>query len=256
MNLFFFLSKVLTLFLFPLPIAILLGFFVLKFVEGRKNKILVSLPILFLLFFSSFPVAQFLIRTLESEFPPVRIEEVPESDVIVVLGGAINPMTYYPERVEILSAGDRMTESVLLFRNRKAPLLLFTGGSGVLFQQKVSESDSARKFFLDFGVPEDFLLIEGISRNTKENAIETAKILRENGLNKIILVTSAFHMKRSLGVFQKEGLEVFPFPTDYRALRIDVNWDTIIPSVGALDTSTIALKEWIGIMAYKLKGFM
>ena len=75
-------------------------------------------------------------------------------------------------------------------------------------------------------------------------------------MNRIILVTSAFHMKRSVAIFKKLGLEVIPFPTDYRALNMGMNFDAFVPSTGALDTTTLAIKEWIGIIAYEWKGYM
>ena len=257
MSLFFFFSKILTIFLFPLPLCILFALFLILFkIKGAKNKFLSFLPIGLLYLASSFPVCQFLISSLEKNFPPTAIENTPKADVIVVLGGMINTLSAYPERVELLSSGDRLTDSILLYKAGRAEQILFTGGSGILFEQEIKEAGFAKKFLTDFGVPENKILIESESRNTFENALYTKKILEEKKMNRIILVTSAFHMKRSVAIFKKLGLEVIPFPTDYRALNMGLNFDAFVPSTGALDTTTLAIKEWIGIIAYEWKGYM
>lgn len=255
-NLFFFFSKVLTLFLYPLNLVILLGVFGVYFIKGTKYRLIAITPIFILFFFSSFPISQFLIKTLEDKYPPIPIQDLENSDVIVVLGGSINILTRFPERIELGSSADRMTESLELFNNKKAPYLLFTGGSGVLFQQNLREATFAKKFFLNFGVPEDSLLLEDESKNTYENAIFTRKILSSRSMNKIILVTSAFHMERSFRIFKEQGFEIQAFPTDYKSLISEMNWDMLVPNIGYLDNSTIAIKEIVGIWVYKWKGYL
>lgn len=205
-----------------------------------------------LAFFSAPYISQILIRSLEDEFPAVEFPQIQNADAIVVLGGMINPLSIHREKPELLSTADRLTDSIILFRQKKAPFILFSGGSGILFQSDVSEAKTARKFLTDMGIPKESILIEDQSRNTKENAVFSARILREKKMKRIILVTSAFHMKRSLLVFEKEGLEIQIFPTDYKSLHWSWNWDTAVPSIGALDTSTISIKEWIGLISYRL----
>lgn len=257
MNVFFIFSKILTVILFPLPLCILLALFIILFkIKGSRNKFLAFIPIGLLWLAASFPVCQTLISSLEKEFPPTLVKETPRADAIVVLGGMINTLTPFPDRVETLGSGERLTDSILLHKAGKAEYVLFTGGSGLLFEQEIKESGFAKKFLIDFGVPENKILLESESRNTFENAIYTKKILEEKKIERIILVTSAFHMKRSLAIFQKLGIEAFPFPTDYRSLRMELNWETLIPSTGALETTTIAIKEWIGIYMYKWKGYI
>lgn len=253
---FFFFSKVLSVLFFPLPLTILIGFIVSFFIKGFRNKFLLILPILWLWFFSSFPVSQFLLRSLENKYPPVPYENVPKSDVVVVLGGMINPLSSHPEKPELLSSADRLTDSVILWRQKKVDRILFTGGSGILFQQDVQEAKHAKKILSLLGVPESQIFLESESRNTYENALYTSKILQENGWEKVILVTSAFHMERSKGVFEKQGIKVFAFPTDYHTIKNEINWDSVVPSSRNLENSTTALKEWIGLLAYKMKGYL
>ncbi|MCB1179097.1 MAG: YdcF family protein [Leptospiraceae bacterium] len=253
---FFFFSKVLTIFLFPLPLVIFSSILISFIIKERKKRIIILSPILVLWFFSSPPISQFLLKTLEHPYPPMEMEKIPTSDVIVVLGGMINPLTAYPEKPELLSSADRLTDAVILFNQKKAGKILFTGGSGVLFQQDVEEASNAKKIMVDLGVPEESILIENKSRNTYENARYSLEILKQNKLESVILITSAFHMKRSLGVFKKQGIKVFAFPTDYKSLKPELNWDMIVPSTGGLDASTIVIKEWMGILAYKIKGYL
>lgn len=257
MTIFFFLSKILTVILFPLPCCILLGTFIVIFkIKGFKNKFLSFLPIGLLWLASSFPICQTLITNLEKDYPPITVNNAPTADVIVILGGMINTLTPHQSRVELLGSADRLTDAILLYKAGKANYILYSGGSGLLFEPETKEAPLAKKFLLSFGIPEDKILLESESRNTFENGFNTKKILEEKKLKRIILITSAFHMKRAYSIFQKLGIETFPFTTDYRALRPVFNWETFIPSTGALETTTISLKEWIGIFVYQWKGYM
>ncbi|WCL49153.1 YdcF family protein [Leptospira sp. GIMC2001] len=251
---FFVFSKLLTIFLFPLPLAILFGIFLgIRYGRGRFRLILI-MPWLVLWAFSTYPVTEALIQPLEDFVPPRQIQEIEKADAIVVLGGMINNLTRIPNTVELTTAADRLTEGYFLYKNKKAPRILFTGGSGILFHEGEAEADQAKRFYRSLGVPENDIVLEGESRNTRENAIYSGILLREMGAKKIILVTSAFHMRRSMTEFEREDIEIIPFPTDYRTLNSTVSsWEQLTPSVGALDTSTAAIKEWVGIFVYSLK---
>ena len=255
-SVFFFFSKILTVFLFPLPLVILLSILFFFKIRGLRNKLLAFFPILVLWISSSFPVCQYLIRTLEDPFPPIEIKSVPRSDIIVIPCGMINNLTRFGNRIELMNSVERLTDSILLFKEKKAPWILTTGGSGILFYQQNPEAELAKKFLVQMGIPGEKILTEIESRNTAENVIKTATILREKKMRTVILVTSAFHMKRTLALFKNQGFEVTAFPTDYRALQNIISWEAIVPSVGALDTTTIALKEWIGIIIYRLNGYI
>jgi uncharacterized SAM-binding protein YcdF (DUF218 family) len=114
-----------------------------------------------------------------------------------------------------------------------------------------------RTFLGDLGVPADRILMEETSRNTRENAIETAKILRERALDKVLLVTSAYHMRRALGVFRKAGIDAIPAPTDHQSRSIvglgPLAW---VPDAEALRDSTLVLKEYLGIQVYRWRGWI
>lgn len=253
-SLFFSFSKILTVFLFPLPLFFLISFLSLFFVRGIRQKVLVGIPIFFLYFFSNSCIANALIKSLESEFKAVPMELVPEADVIVVLGGMIQTISVKPGRPELTESADRLVDAVRLYKLGKAKKILFSGGSGLLLESSFKEADLAKSLLLDLGVKEEDLWIESNSRNTWENAKESEIILKEKRTKSILLITSAFHMKRSLGCFSKLNLPIFAYPTDYRGISTHSSaFDLWLPSPGFLELSTLALKEWVGIFVYSLK---
>ena len=110
-----------------------------------------------------------------------------------------------------------------------------------------------RRFFINFGVGEDRLVLEGASRNTAENASFTRDVLGE-GEGNLVLVTSAFHMPRSVGIFRQQGIEVVPWPTDYRSAGNQGFGIDIANLNQNLETATVAMREWIGLLAYHWTG--
>ncbi|MBE7412895.1 MAG: YdcF family protein [Leptospiraceae bacterium] len=254
---FFFFSKVLSIFIFPLPAIILISVFISIFlIRGFRNKLLSIFPILILWSASTFSVSQYLIETLEDDYPPKEIQSIHPAEAIVVLGGMINILVKHQSKIELGESVERLTESALLWKAKKAKYILITGGSGILFFQGKSEAELAKKFLISIGVDEKFILTEEKSRNTIENALYTFQILQEKKINKIILVTSAFHLKRSEALFKKVGFEVETFPTDYKSLLPVLNWETVIPTISALGTTSIAIKEWIGIFVYRFQKYV
>jgi uncharacterized SAM-binding protein YcdF (DUF218 family) len=131
--------------------------------------------------------------------------------------------------------------------------LVFTGGSGNPTYQEAREADLAEELFSNLGLDPERVVLERESRNTYENARNTNTLI-EHGANETwLLVTSAFHMPRSFGVFCQQGWKMKPYPVDYRTLQgelLDVNLD--FP--GNLTDFNLALREWIGLLAYRLTG--
>jgi len=254
---FFFLSKVIGVLLLPMPLLILFGLlWVVKIGRGFHQKLLLVFPFLLLYTISSFWISQWVIQSLEKDFPGIPLQLAPKSDFIVVLGGSLNTVMRDPNRIELNESADRLIDAFRLYRIGKAPKILFTGGSGILTFQETKEADYAKQLFLDLGVRPEDLVLESESRNTFENAIYTKQIIGED--KSILLVTSALHMKRSLAIFEKAGFrEVNPFPTDYRTYRDDLGfWDKCLPSPGHLQQASHGVREWIGIWAYRFQGYL
>lgn len=254
-DVFFVLSKTLGVLVQPLPLILILSCIVSLFI-GKKliEKIILIAPIFLLWLLSSFQISNFLINYLENEYPPIEIKDLGFHKVTVVLGGSINNLTKYTNQIELNSSAERLFSALNLYNNKKTEIILFTGGSGALFYNSLTESDLAKKFFFELGVNPNNLVFENESRNTKENAKFTKEILDKNKLNqKVILITSAFHMGRSVEIFKKYGIEVTPFPCDFRAIHPNVPiYHKWVPNTSALENSSIAIKEYIGRIIYKL----
>jgi len=220
----------------------------------RRLGLVASLCGLMVLVLCSFTSLGFvLIAPLENRFE--RPAPMPERvDAIVVLGGSSFTKVSAARGVsELNEAGDRLTDAVILARLYPDAVLVFSGGSGLLEPAGETEAASAERFFLAMGIGPDRLVLEDASRNTDENAGFTAALLEDRG-GAMLLVTSAFHMPRSMGLFRQIGLEPIPWPTDYRSAGTEIFRPDIANPVHNLNTIGIALKEWIGLAVYSWTG--
>jgi uncharacterized SAM-binding protein YcdF (DUF218 family) len=199
------------------------------------------------------PVHAWVQRPLEDRFP--RPAEAPARvDGIVVLGGAVEQDLTEAHGLPALNgAAERMTEAVALMRRYPGARLVFTGGQGALLHGDVTEADVARQLWTAMGVPPERMLFETESRNTHENAVLTRALAKPRPGETWLLVTSASHMPRSVGVFRQAGWEVVPWPVNYRVGRGFAVWyNTPFPTrLGEFEWGT---REWIGMVAYRLLG--
>jgi uncharacterized SAM-binding protein YcdF (DUF218 family) len=194
-----------------------------------------------------------LIQPLENRFAVPQ--DPPEAvSAIVMLGGATMARPSTARGVaELNQAGDRLTTTLLLARLYPDARIVLSGGGGFLMGEMESEAETMRRFLVNLGVQEDRLVLEGESRNTAENASFTRSII-EDGQGVVVLVTSAFHLPRSVGIFRQEGIDVVAWPTDYRSAGDQgFGIDLANPNQN-LETATVALREWIGLLAYHWTG--
>jgi uncharacterized SAM-binding protein YcdF (DUF218 family) len=204
-------------------------------------------------------------RTLEWQYLPP--DQLPEVDAVVVLGGATEPVQYPRRLVEMNSAGDRMVYAGFLYHQGVAPKLLLSGS----YIPWLSETDSSPAedmgtILMMLGVPEEAIWFEIESRNTYENAVNSAAILKQHDIRRIVLVTSAAHMPRAVDLFEKQNLEVIPAPTDYTVTQ--AVWEQLwspnlltqllnfLPNASDLAGTTSAIKEYLGILVYKFRGWL
>lgn len=263
---FFFLSKFLPLLIYPLGLSCLLLLLALIWLWKFPRRSLIAIATaLLILFCSSNPlIATTLVKTLEWRYLPP--DPVPVAEAIVVLGGSTRPKSPPRPWVEVLEAGDRVLYGVKLYQDGVAPLLLFSGGRVYWDKgENGSEAKDMAEIAQAMGVPERNILLENNSLNTYQNAVETAKILNQRKVNSILLVTSAIHMPRSVAIFEKQGFNVTATPTDYWVAQefLDqmrgISWGTflnVLPSTEALHFFTRALKEYIGLGIYRLRGWL
>lgn len=253
---FFIISKIFWGIMQPLTLILLLMLagWVLVLLQRRRLGLLAGGLGIVLLFITGFTtLGEVVISPLENRF--VRPEVAPaEVDTIVMLGGATSgQVSTRREIAELTEAGDRLAETLRLALDYPRARILLSGGSGLLASDLEPEAETAARFFLGMGIARERLTLEGESRNTEENAELTKTLLGEQ-LGTVLLVTSAYHMPRSVGLFRKAGIDVVAWPTDYRtdgdaALALD-----IFNPVENLTTSTAAFKEWIGLAAYFWTG--
>lgn len=261
---FVFLSKLLPPFVYPLGMVCMLVALALVLARRARLQRIILIVALLLLYISSTRwVALGLARSLEWRYLPP--EHVPQADVIVLLGGGTQPAEAPRPMVEVNGAGDRLLYAAWLYKQSKAPHILVTGG---LLDWTINASTPAQDMatLLELmGVPVEAIWLEDQSRNTYENALYSAKMLKERGIQRILLVTSASHMPRSVGLFEAQGLEVVPLPTDF-TVTYDVwqgsgqaDWRSqilgLLPSADYLALTSRSLKEYLGIWVYSMRGW-
>jgi uncharacterized SAM-binding protein YcdF (DUF218 family) len=262
---FVFLSKLLPLFVYPLGLSCIL--LIAALILRNKNQLrnlLIVMTVVILWLSSTSVISNALAKSLEWQYLPPK--EVPISDVVVVLGGGTEAAIYPRPGVEINSAGDRVLYAAQLYKEGKVQHILLTGGEiDWLNSTSSTPAEEMATILKSMGIPEDALWLETRSQNTYENALYSKQLLDEKGISKIILITSAMHMPRAVALFQKQGLDVIPVPVDYSVTQADVQIDNtdligqfigLLPSTGSLNTTTNALKEYLGILTYRLQGWL
>lgn len=225
--------------LLGLALALLLSWLGL----GRAARRIAVAAGLWLLLWSLPIVSHGLRARLESSYPEATASAAPLAQAIVVLGGGVRPAEQLEKMPDLNSAADRMWLAARLYKAGKAPLMLVSGGSDPSVSA-TSEARAMQDILVEMGVPEKAMVLEEDSRNTRENATNCAKILREKGVNQVLLVTSALHMPRAKALFDKQGLEVVAVAADFEARHrfSGVDW---LPSADALDGSSRAIKELV-----------
>ena len=257
---FFFLSKALLFLINPLVwITILLGFALfLKKEKWRKRSL--QLCLAFLLFFSNSWISSRMVQAWET--PPLLVADMENTyDIGVVLSGYMKLGYNLPNEAYLYpfaSGSNRLHHAVQLYRLGKVKQLLLSGGAGNVFGEKISESAVVKQYLLSIGIPESDIIVEANSRNTHENALFTANLLKEtkHPYKNILLITSAYHMPRANKCFAKVGLSVTPFSVDTSSKSSAFNLTYLLPNSGALQTWQILLKEWIGYFVYCMRGWI
>lgn len=268
---FIFLSKLLPLFVYPLGLVTLLLLLALLLPRRWAQRpllmrLLLLIALLLLWLSSTAWVSMGLARSLEQQFRPPA--EMPVAEVAVVLGGATRPPLPPRPMAEVRESGDRLLYAAQLYHQGKVRYLLLSGGTIAWLESDGSdpEAETMADLLVAMGVPRDALWLETASRNTYENALYTRPILEEAGVERVLLVTSALHMPRSMRIFARQGIDAIPAPTDFRVA--DAEWRYLreappaaqpfiwLPNVDSLELTTDALKEYIGIVVYRLRGWL
>lgn len=218
---------------------------------GRK-LLVVTVALLALCGFS--PLSNLLIYPLEQRFPAWDASRG-APDGIIVLGGPIDPDLSEARNTPVVrNAADRLFATAALARRYPNARVVFTGGSANLIAVEAKEGDYAATILEGLGVAKERLIIERQSRNTQENATFTKAMVDPKPGERWLLVTSAYHMPRSMGLFRKAGFPVEAYPVDWRVGgRADLLSFNKLSTDGLARTETAA-REWLGLVAYRLTG--
>lgn len=249
---FFVLSKLFSAFTVPsnlIGLAMLLGIGLFVFRWRKTGGFLLVTASVLLLGVGWSPVGTAALLALEDRFPPPVIDGPLAG--IVVLGGAIDTdVSKERGTIAVNDTGERLTKTAELSRRYPDARILLSGGIGELLgEDGKSEAALSRDFLVEIGVPRERIEIEGRSRNTCENAIESKAIAKPAAGQTWLLVTSAFHMPRAVACFRAAGFPAIPYPVDYLARRSDLGRMSSSVSVG-LYLADLAAHEWLGLMAY------
>lgn len=197
------------------------------------------------------PIGEMLLRPIVGRFQAKPRLEWPAG--IIVLGGAENGRSSESSGLpEVNDAADRFLAGIALARKYPDVKLIFSGGSPSVFGESISGSLVAAQIFADAGIESERVVLEGRSRNTAENASLSRKLIDSSVDGEWVLVTSAFHMPRAVGAFCAAGWTgIVPYPVDFRGVGGgEFGWDL----AGRLSTLNIAIKEWMGLVAYRVTG--
>ena len=230
------------------------GALLLLLQRQRAGTLTLTFGILLLLIFGYSPAGNVLLLSLSERFPAWQ-SDGRDPDGIIILGGAIDQDASAARgSVEMNGAAERMTTAVELAKRFPKARVVFSGGSGNLIDNSLPEAPVAGEWLQRFGVAADRITLESASRTTDENAVFTRRLLMPKPGERWLLVTSAFHMPRSMGVFRAAGFDVEAYPVDWRTKGwrdAGVPFDDLSAGLARTDA---AGHEWTGLISYWLTG--
>lgn len=248
--------KLLSLLAYPhgQVLSLLLLALILLLFKRRGSGLAVLAVALSWFYLASTPLlARHLMHSLEAPYPPRAMAEVERADVIVLLGGGVHDRAAEFTLGDLNQWGDRLLYTAALYQAGKAQRILITGGGP---EGEATEATLSADILQVMGVPSDRLQLEEASRNTHDNARYTAEMLAATPDIRVLLVTSAFHMRRATALYAAQGVRVIPAPTDHQVRAGPVALPPWVPSVNALSQTSVALHEIIGYHYYRMRGWI
>ena len=253
-----YLSKILPIFVYPVGLTLCLALFaglcsLWRWRRLARFSLFLAVAILWIA--ATPAVGEFLYRQLERQYPPLAIADTPAADAAILLGGVLRPPLLLRQTADLNDAIDRVVQAARLYRAGKVQWILIAAGNLPWSRASRSEAEWIADLLIEWGIPRTALLLDTASRNTAENAAYARALMLQHGLRTGLLVTSAGHMPRALALFQGVGIDVTPCATDLRAAGDQQGtvfyW---LPDVTALELTTLAIREWLGIMVNRFRG--
>ena len=269
------LPTILIQFIYPQNIVLLLlfvTFFLLLFRHLIAARIILLLALI-VIFVGSSPISSGLYREHEKPYLPVAIAQSPPADAIVLLTGEEIP-PWLPELTRLMNTGDaivpsqvitmiesmRVVHAMRLYQASKAPIVIVSGGRMISGEEPKSEAAFYAELLEKWGIPGDAIVLEDNSRNTYENAIETAKLLRENNIGQVLLVTDGLHMPRAFATFTTVGVAAVPSTSSvsrfHKEKRTRFDYIKWLPSLGEFQNLERLIYEKIGTLVYRVHGWI
>lgn len=254
---FFYLSKIFWLFAHPLNLTGILIFVGLALLFAQWTRLAATaftMAFLVVALSTWTSLGALMLHPLEDRF--ARPDPAPERvDGIIVLGGGFEGAVNLARGgYELNASGDRFVEAAVLARQYPQARVVVTGGTGTMVLEGEGDGETAPRLLTALGVERGRLVLENESRNTDENARFTRAMVNPQPGQTWLLVTSAFHMPRSVLLFEKAGFEVVPWPADYRTAGDEHPGLAQDNAIDSLQNTAIAIREWIGLVAYRLTG--
>ena len=232
------------------PLGLLISLMLLAILLRRQWPVYWALLILLV---CSFPLtARSIWVGLESEYQYQPPTTLPKADAVLVLSGMLRGFETQNGYVTEWGDPDRFLVGLQLVKLGKADRLIFTRGQ-MPWSDSPPEGEMLKQKALEMGISSDQILLTSIASNTAEESLAVKELMAEHGLTKIILVTSSFHLPRAKLLFDKAGVDTYPYPTDFKAASRDVTWLHFIPSADAFSDTSNGIREYIGRFYYWLK---
>jgi len=242
-----FVVKLISLLLYPLTQSLLAMLMALIFCRSvRLARVLLGAALLWLWVWSMPLVADRIVGSLEWRYPAASADIAPQADAILVLGGCVTAPR--PPRVDpdLASSADRLWHAARLYHAGRAPLIVVSGGNLPWLNASMSEAEAMRSVLTALGVPASCVRMETASANTRENMQRSKALLNEFGLSRVLLVTSALHMRRAHAEARLAGIDAIPAAADYTAEERSRTLLDVLPDADALRRSSQAIKEYVG----------
>lgn len=230
----------------------------LAFKRQSGPAILAGLGVIFMTAVGSTSLAGRMLGSLERPYAGVDIQSLPKADAIVMLGGGAAPSRYEAGGVHLTPAGDRLVMAREIYRLGKAPVLLLGGNVNKLDGVRKFESEIVRDLIKTWGIPDDAIIPLGENQDTHDEALKTGALAKERGWHRVLLVTSANHMRRASGVFRAQGLEVIPVPCNFLTTVATAPPPSglSVPRYDGFVKIAIWLHEEIGWREYQRRGWI